>query len=199
MGYNEMDQVWDKSQAARTDKLVLLAIARTYNVGKGSWPSQKTLARVCGINVRSVRRSIQALQDSGELVWVRGSNYSGKANLYYITVCEGAKMSAIVQPEMSAESAEMSAETNKNVRLLNKQLNKLDKGKKSLVFSCVPGSEFWDVIAKARPDLSFVERKEFLESFAVSRDAWWIDNAHTDEILLSKVLGCFPSAKGGVE
>lgn len=195
MGYNEMDQVWDKSQAARTDKLVLLAIARTYNVGKGSWPSQKTLARVCGINVRSVRRSIQALQDSGELVWVRGSNYSGKANLYYITVCEGAKMSAIVQPEMSAESAEMSAETNKNVRLLNKQLNKLDKSRK-LVFSCVPGSEFWDVIAKARPDLSFVERKEFLESFA---DTWIAKNAYTDGKLVDACLAYLPSTKGNDE
>jgi len=187
MGYNEMDKVWDKSEAMRTDKLVLLAIARTYNKGKGSWPSQKHLAKTCGINVRSVRRSIQALQESGELVWVRGSNYSGKANLYYITVCEDA--------EMSAESAEMSAQTNQNVRLLNKQLNKLDKGR-NLVFDSKPGSICWDVVAQARPDLSFVERKEGLESFAVSKDAWWIEHARTDEILLNKVLACFPSADG---
>ena len=60
----------------------------------------------------------------------------------------------------------------------------------------MPGSSFWDVVAEARPDLSFVERKEGLESFVESRDAWWIDNALTDEILLSKVLACFPRAEG---
>ena len=38
MGYSEMDEVWDKSQASKTDKLVLLAIARRYKRGVGAWP-----------------------------------------------------------------------------------------------------------------------------------------------------------------
>jgi hypothetical protein len=197
MGYNEMDQVWDKSQATRTDKLVLLAIARTYNVGKGSWPSQKTLARVCGINVRSVRRSIQALQDSGELVWVRGSNYSGKANLYYITVCEGAKMSAIVQPEMSAESAEMSAETNKNVRLLNKQLNKLDKKEELSVFD----SSFGGLLMMRSCDrvagvLAPLQVWELLQAFDVSHACV---SAFNDKIRLERWWGFLDKAAKGKE
>lgn len=55
MGYQEMDKVWDNSQAGKTDKLVLLAIARRYKPGVGSWPSQDYLAKVCGVNIRSIR------------------------------------------------------------------------------------------------------------------------------------------------
>jgi hypothetical protein len=60
----------------------------------------------------------------------------------------------------------------------------------------VPGSEFWDVIAKARPDLSFVERKEFLESFA---DTWIAKNAYTDGKLVDACLAYLPSTKGNDE
>jgi hypothetical protein len=38
--------------------------------------------------------------------------------------------------------------------------------------------------------------QEWLTYFANSKHAWWIDNAHTDAILLDKVLACFPSTEG---
>ncbi len=119
MGYSEMDWVWDNSKASKTDKLVLLAIARRYTLGKGAWPSQQHLAKVCNVNQRSIRSSIARLEALGELSWKTGSAKSGKANLYFLPKLESAKT--------SAESAKTSAENGKNFLPLNNQLNKLNK------------------------------------------------------------------------
>jgi hypothetical protein len=127
MGYNEMDKVWDNSQASKTDKLVLLAIARRYKQGVGAWPSQAYLAKICGVDSRSIRNSITRLEALGELKWVKGSNLSKKANLYWITCIETTKTSAISVTETSAISAKTSVENDKNFRLLNKQINKVNK------------------------------------------------------------------------
>lgn len=126
MGYNEMDKVWDNSQASKTDKLVLLAIARRYKPGVGAWPSQDYLAKICGVDSRSIRNSITRLEALGELKWVKGSNLSKKANLYWITCIETTKTSAISVTETSAISAKTSAENDKNFRILNKQINKVN-------------------------------------------------------------------------
>jgi hypothetical protein len=126
MGYNEMDKVWDNSQASKTDKLVLLAIARRYKPGVGAWPSQEYLAKICGVDTRSIRNSITRLEALGELKWVKGSNLSKKANLYWIACIETTKTSAISVTETSAISAKTSAENDKNFRLLNKQINKVN-------------------------------------------------------------------------
>jgi len=202
MGYKEMDQVYKFSKASRIDKFVLLTIAKTYNPGRGSWPSQEKIAELTGIpDARGVRRSLHRLQVLGELVWIRGSNRSGKSNVYFIPFLESkqADLTALLDTKMTAVNDQNDLSTSDQIDpLLNKGLNKLDKSQK-LVFSSVPGSPFWDVVAQARPDLSFVERKEFLEFFENSRDGrWWIDNAHTDEKLLGQVLACFPSAKGEI-
>lgn len=200
MGYKEMDQVYKFSKALRIDKFVLLTIAKTYNPGRGSWPSQEKIAELTGIpDARGVRRSLQRLQVLGELVWIRGSNRSGKSNVYFIPFLESkqADLTALLDTKMTAVNDQNDLSTSDQIDpLLNKGLNKLDK-KPKLVFSSVPGSEFWDVIAERRPDLSFVERREFLEFFENSRDGrWWIDNAHTDSKLVDACLACFPSAKG---
>jgi alkylated DNA nucleotide flippase Atl1 len=202
MGYKEMDAVYKYSQASRIDKFVLLTIAKTYNPGRGSWPSQEKIAELTGIpDARGVRRSLQRLQVLGELVWIRGSNRSGKSNVYFIPFLESkqADLTALLDTKMTAVNDQNDLSTSNQIDpLLNKGLNKLDK-KPKLVFSSVPGSPFWDVIAERRPDLSFVERREFLEFFESSRDGrWWIDNAHTDEKLLGQVLACFPSAEGEI-
>ena len=200
MGYKEMDKVWEFSQASKLDKFVLLAIAKTYNKGKGSYPSQSKLAKMTGIaDARGVRRSLQRLTVLGELVWVRGSNNSGKSNVYFISFIEQdiAKMTAVADTKMSAVNDQNDRLTSDQIDpLLNKRLNKLLDKSRKLVFSCVPGSEFWDVIAEARPDLSFVERKEFLESFA---DTWSAKNAYTDSKLVADCLAYLPSTKGNDE
>jgi MarR-like DNA-binding transcriptional regulator SgrR of sgrS sRNA len=137
MGYSEMDWVWDNSKASKTDKLVLLAIARRYTLGKGAWPSQQHLAKVCNVNQRSIRSSIARLEALGELSWKTGSAKSGKANLYFLPKLESAKTSAIKE-KTSAESAKTSAENGKNFLPLNNQLNKLNKEAFFEFLSCFP-------------------------------------------------------------
>ena len=131
MGYNEMDKVWDKSQATKTDKLVLLAIARRYKPGLGAWPSQKYLAKICGVDKRSISNSINRLEALGELTWIRGNNLSKKANLYFITVLESAKTSTISDAKTSTKVAKTSPILSKNFPLLNKELNKALEGENS--------------------------------------------------------------------
>ena len=133
MGYNEMDKVWDKSQATKTDKLVLLAIARRYKPGLGAWPSQKYLAKICGVDKRSISNSINRLEALGELTWIRGNNLSKKANLYFITVLESAKTSTISDAKTSTKVAKTSPILSKNFPLLNKELNKALEGENSTV------------------------------------------------------------------
>jgi DNA-binding MarR family transcriptional regulator len=133
MGYNEMDKVWDKSQATKTDKLVLLAIARRYKPGLGAWPSQKYLAKICGVDKRSISNSINRLEALGELTWIRGNNLSKKANLYFITVLESAKTSTISDAKTSTKVAKASPILSKNFPLLNKELNKALEGENSTV------------------------------------------------------------------
>lgn len=192
MGYREMDLVWKNSQATRLDKFVLLAIAKTYNKGKGSYPSQAKLAKMTGIaDARGVRRSLQRLTVLGELVWVRGSNNSGKSNVYFITFIEDdiTKLTAINdQNDLSTSS--------QNDPLLYKGLDKLLDAPQKLVFSVDPFSDFVRRVCELRPDMSVLQVQDWLKWFAESKHAWWIDNAHTDAILLDKVLACFPRAEG---
>jgi len=133
MGYNEMDKVWDKSQATKTDKLVLLAIARRYKPGLGAWPSQKYLAKICGVDKRSISNSINRLEALGELTWIRGNNLSKKANLYFITVLESAKTSTISDAKTSTKVAKTSPILSKNFPLLNKELNKALESENSAI------------------------------------------------------------------
>ena len=137
MGYREMDLVWKESQATKLDKLVLLAIAKTYNVGKGSYPSQKKLAAMTGIaDARGIRRSLQRLTDLGELVWVRGSNNSGKSNVYYIPFIEQpvTKKTPIADTKLTPESVIKDRFTSDQIDpLLDKGLDKSLESKISAV------------------------------------------------------------------
>jgi hypothetical protein len=193
MGYGEMDMVWKNSQATRLDKFVLLAIAKTYNKGKGSYPSQAKLAKMTGIaDARGVRRSLQRLTVLGELVWVRGSNNSGKSNVYFITFIEDdiAKLTAINDQNDPSTS-------DQNDPLLYKGLDKLLDAPQRLVFSSDPFSVFFRRVCVLRPDMSVLQVQEWLTYFSNSKDgSWWIEHAHTDAILLDKVLACFPRAEG---
>jgi len=195
MGYNEMDKVWDKSQASKTDKLVLLAIARRYKPGLGAWPSQDYLAKICGVDTRSIRNSITRLQVLGELKWVKGSNLSKKANLYWISCIETTKTSAEPLPEISAKSAKTSAENDKNFRLLNKELNTLNESKD--VFDSTFASPFMmkscDRVAGI---LSPLQVSDLLNTFAGSYDC---SSAYTDEIRVARWYKCLDAAASQAE
>ena len=60
--------VWEHSQAKGSDRLVLLAIADAANrEGAQSFQSAPSIARMTGLSVRTVWRSIDALVDMGEI------------------------------------------------------------------------------------------------------------------------------------
>ena len=187
MGYKEMDLVWAKSQATRLDKFVLLAIAKTYNPGKGSYPSQKHIAKMTGIaDPRGVRRSLQRLTELGELVWVRGSNNSGKSNVYYITFIEQpvAKLTAIANTKMTPVNDQNDLLTSSQIDpLLNKRLDNLLNAEE-VVFD----SRFASPLMKKSVDrvagvLSPLQVSDLLEAFANSYDC---SSAYTDEIRVSR-------------
>jgi alkylated DNA nucleotide flippase Atl1 len=182
-----MDLVWAKSQATRLDKFVLLAIAKTYNPGKGSYPSQKHIAKMTGIaDPRGVRRSLQRLTELGELVWVRGSNNSGKSNVYYITFIEQpvAKLTAIANTKMTPVNDQNDLLTSSQIDpLLNKRLDNLLNAEE-VVFD----SRFASPLMKKSVDrvagvLSPLQVSDLLEAFANSYDC---SSAYTDEIRVSR-------------
>ena len=195
MGYSEMDKVWDKSQASKTDKLVLLAIARRYKPGVGAWPSQDYLAKICGVDTRSIRNSITRLQALGELKWVKGSNLSKKANLYWISCIETTKTSAEPLPEISAKSAKTSAENDKNFRLLNKELNTLNKPE--IIFdSTFAGAFMMRSLDRVAGVLSPLQVSDLLSTFAGSYDC---ASAYTDEIRVARFFKLLDDAASQAE
>ncbi len=66
MSVEHLAVVLHHSKAKGTHKLVLLGIANHMGDG-GAWPSVATLARYANVTERSVQRSIQWLQDHGEI------------------------------------------------------------------------------------------------------------------------------------
>jgi len=200
MGYKESDLVWKHSQATRLDKFVLLAIAKTYNKGRGSYPSQATIAKMCGIaDARGVRRSLQRLTDLGELVWVRGSNNSGKSNVYFITFIEQdvAKMTAITDTKMTAVNNQNDRYTSdQNDRLLDKGLNKLLEEEK-LVFDSRFQSRFmFHVLDRVAGVLSPLQVVELIESFAGSYEC---SSAYTEDVRLTRFWALLDSAASQAE
>lgn len=195
MGYREMDLVWAKSQATRLDKFVLLAIAKTYNVGKGSYPSQKHLAKMTGIaDARGIRRSLQRLTDLGELVWVRGSNNSGKSNVYFITFIEQpvAKLTAIADTKMTAVSDQNDRYTSdQNDPLLNKRLNKLLDAEKLVFDSTFQSAFMLQAVDRVKGVLPPLQVVELIESFAGSYEC---SSAYTDDVRLTRFYALLDSA-----
>jgi hypothetical protein len=60
--------VWENSEASGNARLVLLAIADAADQGgENAWPSQATIASMCRISVRTVRRLVAELVELGEL------------------------------------------------------------------------------------------------------------------------------------
>ena len=99
MSARDVAMVLNHSQATGSSKLVLLGIAwhmsETWN--EGAWPSLDRLAIYAGVSTRQVMRSIQQLEDLGELDIDRhnGKSYGGpKTNRYWVMLkcsedCDG--------------------------------------------------------------------------------------------------------------
>lgn len=88
MSYEAIAAALNHSRASTSSRLVLIAIAH-YEGDNGSYPSQDTIARLTGLNVRSVRRAIKELRDLFELdVIAEGGVGAGarKTNRYYVIV-----------------------------------------------------------------------------------------------------------------
>lgn len=81
--WQQYQTIWDNSQATGNDLLLLLALAGFRNKGV-MYATKATLAEKMNCSVYTVDRSIKSLKALGELDWVRGSNFSSKANRYFI-------------------------------------------------------------------------------------------------------------------
>jgi hypothetical protein len=200
MGYNESDLVWKHSKAIRLDKFVLLAIAKTYNKGEGSYPSQATIAKMCGIaDARGVRRSLQRLSDLGELTWDKGSNLSGKSNRYYISFIEEeyAKKVSIADTKKTAISDQKDLYTSdQKDRLLNKGLNKLLNAKKLPFDSTWQGDFMQSVWSRYEGRLSVLQVVELIESFAGSYEC---SSAYTEDVRLTRFWTLLDNAASQAE
>jgi len=200
MGYNESDLVWKHSKAIRLDKFVLLAIAKTYNKGEGSYPSQATIAKMCGIaDARGVRKSLQRLSDLGELTWVKGSNLSGKSNRYYISFIEEeyAKKTSIADTKKTSKSDQKDLYTSdQKDRLLNKGLNNLLDAKKLPFDSTWQGDFMQSVWSRYEGRLSVLQVVELMEGFAGSYEC---SSAYTEDVRLTRFWSLLDNAASQAE
>jgi hypothetical protein len=85
MSIRMMTQVWDQSQHKGSELLLLLAIADNANDQGVAYPSRRTLAKKTRMSDRHVKRLVQVLIRSGELLVHFGAGPRG-CNEYQITL-----------------------------------------------------------------------------------------------------------------
>lgn len=84
MSVKAQNWVWEYSRAEGTDLLVALAIAdRANDEGEEAWPNMDTLCRKTRLSRSTVSRSVQNLEQLGEL---RVDRERGKRNAYVLTM-----------------------------------------------------------------------------------------------------------------
>ena len=89
MSIQVMDWVWKHSSHGETALILMLAIADHCNEdGGGAYPSITALADKARVHPRTVKRQLQVLEDSGELVVDRNAGPKG-VNFYRITFQRG--------------------------------------------------------------------------------------------------------------
>jgi ABC-type histidine transport system ATPase subunit len=137
-------------------------------------------------DARGVRRSLQRLTDLGELVWVRGSNNSGKSNVYFITFIEQpvAKMTPVNdQNDLST--------SDQNDPLLNKRLDKLLNAEKIVFDSKFQSAFMLQAVDRVAGALAPLQVVELIESFA---DSYECKSAYTDDVRLTRFWSLLDSA-----
>ena len=77
MTWRQQPAIWQVSDLPPTAKLVLLALAFFSNSrGGGAYPSQATLARMCGVAVPTIKRALRTLLDR-HLIETEGKGVKG--------------------------------------------------------------------------------------------------------------------------
>ncbi|MGH3450223.1 MAG: helix-turn-helix domain-containing protein [Haloechinothrix sp.] len=101
MSIKVMNWVWEHSDAAGTELLMLLAIAdHADDDGTNAWPSRTTLAAKTRLDERTVRRVIKRLEAAGQLRVQRGHGRSNSNR--YIVVMANANGDGVHRREMGA-------------------------------------------------------------------------------------------------
>jgi hypothetical protein len=86
MSYEAIAAALNHSQASTSARLVLVTIAH-FEGERGAWPSQETLAKLTGLNPRTIRRAIHELKELNELDVISddGQGFgSRKTNRYFL-------------------------------------------------------------------------------------------------------------------
>ena len=89
MSYQAYDLVWEHSTATGANRMVLLALAKYAYANMQCFPGVKSLARMCKLDVRTVKRALHALKRGRELDVERGGGIKtagGHTNRYTIIV-----------------------------------------------------------------------------------------------------------------
>jgi len=165
-------------------RLVLVQIAHHY---PNPHLSQKTLAAEIGVRrVDTVYKAIRVLAERKLLIVERQGHM--KANKYSLNTrfTDTAQTAIMTTRQTAIHGTRQTAIKQTNIKKENKEV---------FCFSSEFGSDFFLKVSAARPDLSLSEVRDWLVWFE-GNHAWHIENAHTEQKLLDKVLSFFPSAKG---
>src|SRR5271166_3892181 len=99
INHHAVAAVLERSNASKTDLLILIMIARFINAVSGqTWPSVDTLAELTGYSERTVRDSIGRLEESGELLVERRHN---RTSVYTIPLLSGAEFAPSTHTSIS--------------------------------------------------------------------------------------------------
>ena len=94
-----MSSAWELDLPAAR-KLVLLCYADFANDLGECWPANKTVARKCGMNVRTVQRCLSEFADDG-LLFVK--SVQGRTNKVTLDICADFKRAELAPEDRGAE------------------------------------------------------------------------------------------------
>lgn len=162
--YQDYEAVWQGSQAQGNDLLLLLALVK-FRQPAGMYATKETLAELMNCSVDTVERSLKRLKDSGELVWVKGNNFTRRANRYFILLPNLDKDTPAVSTAICGNEPLQSAVLYpRNLPPLNSNETEM-KYIEDMKFDFVPGSDCFRLSVQLRDDLSVQQILDAKERF----------------------------------
>lgn len=199
--FEDYEAVWQGSQAAGNDLLILLALVK-FRQAKGMYATRETLAQLLKCNVDTIDRSLKRLKQLGELTWDKGSDFSKRANRYYILLPGLDENTPLISPRISPRNSQLippdiQGKYPPNITPLNSNETVLNSIKEKVVFD----SSFMGVFMLQSCDrvagvLSPLQVKELLELFADSYDCV---SAYTDDIRVARWFALLDKAASQAE